>query len=356
MARQRHDSWQVDLLDQDDQVKLADLGWSDGTLKWDQWQAVQGTGQITLNLDHRDADRVDWARDRIRIGHRDGDAETRLGVWLMSITRRTRKGPIHAAPITLSDKTELLNKPLGSWLTHPKGSVPTTLLGQIIATHAGTKYTIPASAETLDKAMTWQPEDRWLTVANDLAKAIGYTPLYATDRGLLASKPIIPPLDRPITANVGSGDGAIPLLPDWEDVYDRYNIPTGVRIYVARPNGTRGWIGAADLPAEHPLSAYTRGKGDPRGHERLLVESGTYTSSAKTQEAAERRLAEAIRPQYTITTSGPIDGLHLGDIALLEPHGVTAELVAREIRLGTGAVVASTWQAIYPESEVPEWE
>ena len=44
------------------------------------------------------------------------------------------------------------------------------------------------------------------------------------------------------------------------------------------------------------------------------------------------------------------------DIALLEPHGVTAELVAREIRLGTGAVVASTWQAIYPESEVPEWE
>jgi hypothetical protein len=26
-------------------------------------------------------------------------------------SRRTRKGPIHAAPITLSDKTELLNKP-----------------------------------------------------------------------------------------------------------------------------------------------------------------------------------------------------------------------------------------------------
>ena len=31
-------------------------------------------------------------------------------------------------------------------------------------------------------------------------------------------------------------------------------------------------------------------------------------------------------------------------------------VVARDIRLGTGAVVASTWQAIYPESEVPEWE
>ena len=356
MARQRHDSWQVDLLDQDEQVKLADLGWSAGSLRWDQAQPVQGSGAIALNLDHRDADKVDWARDRIRIGHRDGDLETRCGIWLMSITRKARSGPLRTAPLTLSDKTELLNKPIGTWLTYPKGATPTTLLTGIVTDHAGSRHAIPASTEILDKAMTWQPDARWLTVANDLAKAIGYTPLYATDRGLFAAKPQVTPEKRPVTGGVGSGADDIPLLPDWDDTNDRYNIPTGVRIYVARPNGARGWIGTADLPPEHPLSAVSRGRGDPRGHERLLVESGTYTSSAKTQEAAERRLTEAIRPNRTITTTGPIDDLHIGDVARLEPHAITAELVAREIRMGTGAIAASTWQAIYPEGGTSEWE
>ena len=356
MSRDRHDAWQVDLLDQDDQVKDIDiLDWHDGSLRWDAAQAVQG-GQITLTLSEAAVDLIDWGSDRVRITYLDGATTIPHGVWLLTIHRLQRKGPVVHVPLTLSDKTELLNKPVGEWLTYPTGTVVTTAMSSIVANHAGERLLIPASTETLAKAMTHPPDARWLDVINALAESIKYRPLYASATGVLSSKPIVPVNRRPRVGVYGAGDDETPIKPEWDDANNHWAIPTGVRVYVSRPNGARGWIGAADLPPEHPLSAMSRGKGDPRGHERLHIVSGTYTSAAKTQEAADHLLVEQVRPTRTIQLTHPVNGHALGDVAVLAHHDTDAEIIAREVRMGVGAVATTTLQAIYPEGGVPTWE
>lgn len=356
MSRDYHDSWLIDLLDQDDQVKQARLGWHGGQLRWDATQTVQGQGcQIALTLNEGDAELIDWESDRLRITYTDGAARLPHGIWLMSIHEVQRSGPVFHASIDLSDKCDLLNKPTGAWVSYPTGTQVTTVMSQIVTDHAGERLVIPGSSQTLAKAMHHPPDARWLDVVNALAETIKYRPLYATAAGVLASKPIVPVNQRPIVGSYGPADGQTPIK-DWDDTNSHFAIPTGVRVYVSRPSGAPGWIGVADLPPGHPLSAHSRGKGDPRGHERLHVVSGNYASKDLADAASRQLLTEMVRPSRTITYPHPVNKHAIGDVAHLTHHETSGEIVVREVRLGVGAVATTTLQAVYPDGGTPEWD
>lgn len=164
-----HDSWRVDLLDRLDNVKCELPRLASGQLSWKSDQAVPGSGSITWTRDP--GIDIDWLNDRFRVTHIGDHGETPMGVWLPSMPGWDVDGPVTRAPISLSDKVELLNWPIGAWLTLPKGTLVTAKVAEIVRARGGGATQSTDSTEVLTKAMTWEPTATWLTVVNDLLAA-----------------------------------------------------------------------------------------------------------------------------------------------------------------------------------------
>lgn len=327
----RRDSWRVDLLDRRERNTGTRIRVTDGQLRWSQDQ-VAGTGSLTVTV--LDGDGIDWRSCRIRITHSDGRTERPHGIWLPQIPGRSISPATTTLSVGLADKTEIYNRPVGSWLTYPSGSVVTDILSSILTGRGESAIQVTPSTATLAKAWSCGPEDSWLTVINALASTINYAPLRATLTGVLVLAPAIPTDKSPSVATYGADPDHLRLRPAWTVDTDLYAIPTGVVIYVARPNGLKGWLGRADLPDEHPLSAAVRG-------ERLVTERGDTTTSAATQARAELRLADLTQATASIQIQHPIDDtIHL-DTVTVAPEGVVGQVVDRSITLGVGAVVQS---------------
>lgn len=348
------DRWQVDLLGRDDRVKLPALKWSDGSLEWSLFQAVPGSGQITLTL-NQSAEQIDWLHDRIRITHiGEGGVRTPMGVWLLSVTGRDTSGPVTTAPVQLSDKTELLNAPVGDWYTVDAG---TTVLDHVIGIVESRGGTVAAamcpwrSTETLSNPQTWDPAEgtTWLQVINDLLGLINYQSLWADMDGNLRLTPYLLPSQRPVVGAYGERATDLLMRPQWGDEAELFAIPTGVRVFVDGDEDTEGFVGSADLPDDHPLSAVSRGR------EVLRVERGEATSQQVADGLAERYLSESTQVLRSVTVTHPVDSTELNDVVLHRPTGLRAAIVNRTVSMGVGAVVQDRIRHIYTSGEELPW-
>lgn len=334
----RRDSWRIEILDRQEYVTETRVRVTDGSLRWSKDQAVSGSGSMTITLPRGEADAIDWRSNRIRITHSDGQLDRVHGIWLPQISGRSVGEALTSLSVSLADKTELYNRPVGSWLTYPSGSVVTDVLTAILTRQGERSIQVTPSAATLAKAWSCGPEETWLTVINALAATINYAGLRATLDGVLILAPAMALDQSPSTAIYGAQPDHLRLKPAWSVDTDLYALPTGVVVYVARPDGLKGWIGRADLPDDHPLSAANRG-------ERLVTEQGDTTTLAATQTRAELRLAELTQATASIQIQHPIDTTGHLDTVTVDPEGVAGQIVERSISLGVGAVVQSTIRA-----------
>lgn len=341
----RSDSWRIELLDRSGHTKGDLPGVASGSLQWSIFRSVQGTGSIELTATP-DIE-IDWLNDRIRISHIGAGRVTPMGVWLISMPGWKRDGAVTRTSISLADRTEALNTPLGGWSTLPRGTPVVQNVVNIIRRQGEQTVAFTPSAAVSSISMTWQPQDTWLKAANDQLRSIGYQPLWADLDGRLRCEPYIPPGDRPVVATYGGGDDHLRLRPAWEDEADIFRLPTGVRISVAGTDKAPGFVGRADLPREHPLSAHSRGR------EILLVEQGEAVSQQAADTLAQRRLAETIQVTRRVTITHPIDGTALNDVVLHDPLGLRAAIVERTVKLGVGAVVTSVLRHIHTGGQLP---
>ena len=348
----RQDRWVVDLLDLAEQVLPVRLRLTGGSLTWVDGQPVTGTGTLNLTLRPGQAP-VRWDKVRIRIQHDTGRRIRPLGIWVPQVGAKDVDGPLTHLSVPVADKTELLNRPVGQWRTWSSGTVITTALEGILQACGIRTYQIAPSTEALPKAVHAEPGETWLAAATRLAEIIRYAPLRATLAGLLVWEPEVPAEQRPSRATYGAGTDQLRLTPHWKVQTPLYRMPTGVVINVARPAGLKGWIGRADLPDEHPLSAVSRGDGDRALGEHLLVETGDTTSAAKTQTRAQVRLVEETTAQADIQIQHPLDGTEHRDTVTIDPENATGRISARTITIGTGAICQSTIRASFPGGVYP---
>ena len=341
----RRDSWQVSVLDRDEREKGIHLQARAGRLAWSTFRSVAGAG----SLEATNVEGIDWFTDRIRITHVDGDQATPMGVWLLSTSGREIEGPVARTTLSLSDKTEALNRPLGRFVTYPTGTAVVPAVEAIIRACGETSMALTYSAATTTTALTWEPDATWLKVAGDLLTAIGYGPLRADMLGVLRAGPYLPPDRRPVRAVYGGESTDLQMRPTWSDEADLAEIPTGVRIIVSGDDKTPGLIGRADHPDAHPFSAASR------GGERLRVETSEAVDQAAANTIAARFLDESSQVTYRATIAHPIDHTALDDVVHHRPAGLDAAIVERSVDLGVGAVVTDTVRHIYTGGVLP-WQ
>ena len=348
----RMDDWRVEILDRAGNAKPGRVRATGGSLTWDANGTVSGTGRIQLTIG---ADTVlDMRTDRLRLTHVNRGVETACGIWHLAAPGRAHRAGRTEVSAILADATLPLSRQVGRWLSFAAGTVVVPAVVDILRGRGITAIQATASTEALDKPKTFQPTATWAEVVTELLKAIGYGPPRADAHGQTLVLPHIKPEDRQPTGTYGAEREQLRLLPEWDDQFDLSQVPTGVRIYVPRPGGQAGWIGAADLPDAHPLSAASRGE------EILVTEQGDVNSSAKADALAQQRLAELVRITRVVPITHPIDGTSVGDIILLDlpelgAGGMRAEIVARTINLGVGPVVTSSMQWIYDGGSDLSW-
>lgn len=341
----RSDSWRLELLDRSGHSKGDLPTVASGSLQWSIFRSVQGTGSVELTATP-DVE-IDWLNDRIRISHIGAGRTTPMGVWLISMPGWKRDGAVTRTSISLADRTESLNSPTGAWLTVPARTAVVPYVVELIRARGEQAIQWTPSDATTTVPLTWEPQDTWLKVANDLLRAINYGSLWADLDGAIRLEPYVAPTDRPVTATYGAQDDHLRLRPVWEDEADVFRLPTGVRISVSGTDKVPGFVGRADLPREHPLSAHSRGR------EILLVEQAEAVSQQVADALAQRRLAETIQVTRRVTITHPIDGTTLNDVVLHDPLGLRAAIVERTVKLGVGAVVTSVLRHIHTGGQLP---
>lgn len=336
--------WSVELLGADD-YSMGELGRvRSGNLEWSIFRAVQGSGSLAITeggplTPH-------WLSDRVAIWHNDGDTRTQHGVWLVTKPGVEVDGPVTHTTLGLVDKTQLLNQAVGRWLTYDAGVVVTSAVVGIIAGRGETRANIEASAETLRAALSFEPSDTWLTIANKLLDAIGYGSLYASLDGVLTSGPYVDPAGRGITKTYGPGEAK--MLGKYGDELDLSEVPNVVYVYAPGDETTAGLIGRAsnDNPND-PFSTVNR-------PEVVFSEQVEATSQAAIDAIAVKRLAEKQQVTRRTGLTHPLDGTRLGDV-VSHPAGLTGAIVQRSITLGLGAVVEDTVRRIYTAGEALPW-
>jgi len=336
--------WSVDLLDANDYSK-GKLGTvRSGSLEWSTFRSVQGSG--SLELAESPELTPNWLADRVRIWHHDGDTATSYGVYLATRPGREVDGPVTRYTLSLSDKTQLLNQPIGRWVTYAAGTVVSSTVVGIILAAGEDRAAVEESAATLATAQSFEPSDTWLHVANELLSAIGYGSLWADRDGVLSAGPYVAPEARPVVKTYGAGEAK--MLPRWSDEMDLSEIPNVVYVSAPGDETTPALIGRAsnDNPAD-PLSTANR-------PEVVHSEQVEAADQAAADAIAVRRLAELQQRTRRVTMTHPLDGTWLDDV-VTHPAGLTGPIVQRTIRLDIGAVVEDTVRRIYTAGEELPW-
>ena len=338
--------WSMDVLDAQERTKGRLGKVLSGELDWSIFRAVPGAGQLDVDIDADTAPEVAWLSDRLRIRHHDGATVTDHGIWLPATPGRKRSGQRSTVTLKLLDKVELLNSPVGTYVTYTAGTVVTDAVVAILAARGETRLLLTPSAATLPGPLTWEPDRTWLQVANDLLTAIGYASLAAGLDGRLRVVPYVAPGDRTVVATYGPPSGR-PMIESWTDEASLWEVPTGVRIIVAGNETTPGLIGSADLPATSPWSA------DSIGRDKLHVEDGEAVDQTTADALAQRRLLDRLQVTRRVTIEHPLDDVEVDQVVTHGPLGVTGNVVARKLRLGLGAVVEDTIRHIYTGGAMP---
>lgn len=338
--------WRVSLLDTQDRELGRDFKIRGGSLSWSIFNAVAGTGQVevTEKRDNPiDPDTVRFAVTRAVVEIADPPEPEPFGIWIpvAPSSEIDLARDLQRTTFSMTDKTGLLNRQIGRWISASTVVPVTTQVRQICADVGETLTAIVDSSATLSTAIVPEPEDTWLQHANNLLKAIGYGSIEADLHGRLSAAPYVDPESRPLVGTYGDLPGDLKLKQMIPHEAPTYEVPNLVRIIVPATDTSPGFIGEArnDDPAS-PLSTVSRG-------ERPLVEQGEAVSQAIANQIAARRLAEASQVTERHTITHPPNATGLNSRVEIRPLGASGTVVNREVRFGIGAVVTDVVRRVW---------
>lgn len=332
--------WEAHLLDRHGAVKDVLGSVKGGQLEWSQSRAVEGSG--SLEIDIPTGLEVDWLTDRIKLVHHKGDDETSMGVWQIAAPSRTHKGARVSTTLELLDGCETLNTPIGWWEVVARNHKPvTTVIREILSRRTDWPWVdVDDDPRKLRASLSWEPQDTWLTVVNDLARTIGYGSLSADRDGVLRVGPYVEPGDRPTVRRYGAGMSK--MLDEFTDEAPLWDVPNTVRITVEGTDDSKAIIGTArNRDPASPWSVQNLGR------EIVLTERAETVGQAEADALARRRLREASQVTRRVTLTHPLDDTWLGDVVNHDPLDVTGPIVNRSVTLGAGPIVQDTVRHIY---------
>ena len=317
-----------------------------GSLDWSIFRQVSGQGSIEFT---RGDFALDFIRDRVGISWVKGSVEIPVGVFLPSVSQWSFEGPVARTTVTLSDKTEMFNSELGEWRSLPSGTQGVNAVLDILSGSGETKITYTPSTQQTTTNFTWGPNASKLTMINEILGSVGYGSLWVDSNGYFRLEPYTSPGDRPLVGTYGPEPDHLLMRRAYSSESDVYSLPTGVVVYVQGDEDTAGFLGRADLPPSHPLSA------EARGYERLVTRDSDAATPAIAAAEAQTALDNALQVIEKVTVIHPMNTTGMNDRVAVAPLGMYGTIAQRTIQLGLGAVVTDQVRRVWVGGELP-WQ
>lgn len=315
-----------------------------GSLDWSTFRQVAGQGSLEFTRGDLD---IDFIRDRIGVSWVKGSVEIPVGVYLPSVSQWDHEGSMSRATLQLSDKTEMFNSEIGEWTSLASGTPGVDAVLGMLHAVGETKITYTPSTQTTSTNFAWEPNKTRLTIMNEILASVGYGSIWVDALGYFRLEPYVAPSARPLVGTYGGDPGDLLMRKAHSSESDVYALPTGIAVYVQGNEDTAGFVGRADLPDHHPLSA------EARGYERIVTRDSEAATPAIAASEAQAALDEALQVIEKVTVVHPMNQTEVNDRVGVRPLAMDGTVTQRTIQLGLGAVVTDQVRRVWGGGELP---
>lgn len=343
----RAPSYRVELLDADEHLLGPLVGFEGGRLEWNRYAPIRSGGNLTL-----DGPAPEWGGQRIRVSYvlttDEGEHVWPRGIYLPSTPSTSYRGAGAGTEVELFDKLLILDEDeVGETFAVEEGASIIPAVRAVIAGAGETSISITDSGATLANGMVFEAGTSRLAIANKLLAAAHYFSLWCDGAGAYRADPYALPAQRPTARELLDNRDGI-YLSAFTRERDTFKIPNRINA-IQRPDdetGAEPLTYTADLPAEHPFSAASRGG-------RVIARSVKdleVATIAELQARAERELMEAVQFTAKLEITHAWVPLELNEVirfrSLRRGIDTRATLTHQSVDLRPTALVKSTFEEV----------
>lgn len=316
-------------------VELFALDLRDGSLDWNQFRDVKGSGSLTVSAAGLEG--INWLVNRVAITYHAELGDQVIDEQLMvGIVSGVDPNPTERTlDLTILDKLSILSEDaLPFSLGYPVGTLVTAAVVAMIQSTGETKIAIVESTETIRTALVFDVGEAKLTVVNRLLSTIDYSSLYVDGQGVFRSEPYVEPDKRDVMHRFEAGRYAT-FTDEIVDERDLFNIPNKVIAISTSDGETEALVATAqnDDPSS-PYSVISR-----RGRVLTRVETGVAATSQETLQAfANRILQSSSQVTWRQTLQHLWAKIKLSD-AVVAPNSLVFTVVEMVVTLQPGTLV-----------------
>lgn len=280
----------LELLDREERVKRTLRRVGGGEVTFSATTRLKSSGTVEIQ---NPPEGIDWLNDRVRVSITINDTTWSLGVFLIAApeTQYSEDGKHYR--VELISKLAILDQQaVEQTFSLPTGTPVLETIQRLIHQTGETKTALTPSNAVVRNPTTWEAGTPYLTIINDLLKAIGYWSLNIDEQGAFIASPYTKPNQRPTIWEFREGENATHLA-RWNRNHDTSNIPNKI---VLVTNTTPPLTAIATNT--NPASPYSFGA---RGRWIVRAERGVDAVDEKVlKELAQRKLLEASSPQGSL--------------------------------------------------------
>lgn len=287
----RHETYHVDLLDEDENLIRVVTDWVDGSVEHNIDRVIHGGASFTLE----DTERADWMVARFRPRIEVNGFSWPLGVYLATSPTEVNSRTGKRWQVGGLDKLIVLDEyHLPDTLQLTPNVRVTEFVTDLINMAGESAVAVTESTATLPSPVSWPPTTSLLRVINDALLAINYRAIWCDRWGQYRIEPYVRPGDRPVVWTFQPGQGVALHSADWERTQDITGVPNRVVLTTNGDDDNPGMKATAeDRDPDSPFSYERRG-------DRWVTRS--YTGV----EAADQDTLDALAQRYLANASSPI--------------------------------------------------
>nr|DAL17221.1 MAG TPA_asm: hypothetical protein [Caudoviricetes sp.] len=280
-------TWQVDLLDDGDNLIARLDGVTAGRVLQTQGTSVGEAGELTF--DQRLPEELDWHHHRVRLTRNPGVAGVEpwpVATLLFQQPRRAQQDGWSTRHVQLVGKLSRLEQwQIGEVLVVPQGTDPVAWAAAVVEEKLGGLVSATPTEQRLSADQSFEPGDSWLKVINELLGAANYRSLFCDGLGVPQLAPYELPAARSVTATLTDEDGTALHQPEWDYAPD-LEVPNHVVLEQQGSGEEPGLV--VEAWNDDPDDPYSIVNSPVRSH----YESAEFTDLATGQELARRKLVD----------------------------------------------------------------
>ena len=263
-------------------------GFSDGEITSSAYASVKSTGRILVKETGNQIVDGEWSQYRVQPVYEVNGVETKLGMFIPSVSDDSWDDQTLTWDVELADKTSILDHAsLNKFHTIPAGTNIVSAVKTLIELSGEPAGALTPTTQTTLGTITIEPNTPLLKAINDLLSAANFFSLWCDGDGQYQVTPSTSVTARPIVAEFVDGlDGTALYVPQFTRSQDIASIPNRVIAVSAADGETEALISVAE----------NRNPDSPFSFDRLGVwvdhpeENIETTSQAAFNEWTQRRL------------------------------------------------------------------